>query len=172
MATHRIPVLGDVNMDSGVFLATVGSQITAAASPSVGSQLCYVLNDGGANEGIYFDFPIPKNYVGSPVLVARGILDGAPGAADVLSLGFRKRAVANNESADGTFDVEQIGSRTIGSSGDNYTDEDEIEITINLTAGDYSVDDSVYGYLYINASATTYAGNLLLKNVLLQYADA
>lgn len=172
MATHRIPILGDVALDTTVFLATVGSQITAAAPPSVGSHLCYVLNDGGADEGIYFDFPIPKNYVGSPVLVVRGILDGAPGAADVLGLGFRKRAVADNESADGTFDAEQLGNKSIGSGGLNYADEDEIEITISLTAGDYSVDDTVYGYLYLDASVTTYAGNFLLTNVLLQYVDA
>jgi hypothetical protein len=172
MATHRIPVLSDAGLDTGVFLSTVGAQITAATAPSVGSQLCYVMNDGGADEGIYFSFPIPKNYVGSPVLVARGILDGAPGASDVLGLGFRKRAVANNEAADGTFDAEQTGSRTIGSSGDNYADEDEIEITISLTAGDYSVDDTVYGYLYVDASVATYVGNLLLKDVLFQYADA
>lgn len=171
MATHRISVLSDVALDTTVFLATVGSQITAATAPSVGSQLCYVMNDGGADEGIYFSFPIPKNYVGSPVLVMRGILDGAPGASDVLGLGFRKRAVADNEAADGTFDAEQLGNKSIGSGGLNYADEDEIEITISLTAGDYSVDDTVYGYLFIDASVTTYAGNLLLKDVLFQYAD-
>lgn len=172
MATHRIPILADAALDAGVSLSTVGAQITAAAAPSVGTQLCYVLKDGGADQGIHFSFSIPKNYVGSPVLVARGILDGAPGASDVLGLGFRKRAVANNEAADGTFDAEQTGSRTIGSGGDNYADEDEIEITISLTAGDYAVDDAVYGYLYVDASATNYAGNFLLKDVLLQYADA
>lgn len=172
MATHRISILGDVALDTGVALSTVGAQITAAAAPSIGSQLCYVLNDGGADEGVHFSFSIPKNYVGSPVLVARGILDGAPGASDVLGLGFRKRAVADNEAADGTFDAEQLGNKSIGSGGLNYADEDEIEITITLTAGDYSVDDTVYGYLYIDASVTAYAGNLLLKDVLFQYADA
>jgi hypothetical protein len=171
VATHRIPVLSEAALDVGIPLSTVGAQITAATAPSIGTQLCYVFNDGGVDKGIYFSFSIPKNFVGSPVLVVRGILDGAPGSTDVLGLAARKRAVANNEAADGTFDAEQTGSQTVGSSGANYADEDEIEITINLTAGDYAVDDTVYEYLYIDASVTTYAGNFLLKDILFQYAD-
>ena len=171
MATHRWPALGDVALDAGVSLVTVGSQITAATAPSVGTQLCYLLSDGGADRGIHSDFDVPKNYVGSPVAVIRGILDGTPGASDVLGLGIRKRAVADNEAADGTFDAEQLGNKSIGSGGLNYADEDEIEITINLTAGDYSVDDKVYYTLFIDASVNTYAGNFLLKGVSFQYAD-
>jgi hypothetical protein len=172
MATHRFPALNDPKPDTGVFTSLVSAQITAATSPSIGDQFCWVMADGGADEGLHFWFSIPKNYVGSPVLVIRGVLDGAPGASDTLGFGFRKRAVANNEAADGTFDAEQTVSSTIGSSGSNHADEDEIELSITLTAGDYAVDDMVYGYLYIDASGTTYAGNFLLKGVFLQYADA
>jgi hypothetical protein len=161
-----------VNQDSGVPTDLVGNQITAATDPSIATQTCWVLADGGSDEGVYVRFNIPKNYVGSPVLVVSCILDGTPGASDTLAFGFRKRAVANNEAADGTFDAEQTGSQTIGSSGTNHADEDLCESTITLTAGDYAVDDQVYGWVYIDASGTSYAGNALLTDVQLQYADA
>src|SRR3989304_2587753 len=143
MATHRIDIIGaGVLPDSGVFFDRIGNQITAAATPSVGDLLAMGMNDGGADEGFKGNFLIPKNYVGTPTLVVRGILDGAPGAADILATGFRKRAVANNEVADGTFDAEQIASATIGSNGSAHSDEDEVELSITLTAGDYAVDDT------------------------------
>jgi hypothetical protein len=172
MATHRISVLGGEKPDAGVPLDQVSGQITAAAAPSVGSLLAYVLADGGADEGVYIAFHIPKNYVGTPKLVVRGILDGAPGASDVLAFTFRKRAVANNEAADGAFDAEQTSSATIGSGGSAHADEDFIEQSITLTAGDYAVDDLVMGYLAIDASVNTYAGNFLLLDLNFEYTDA
>lgn len=174
MATFRKSVLGFTAVpESTVFPDLVANQITEATAPSVGSQLCYVMADGGADEGIYVSFQIPKNYVGTPKIVLKGILDGAPGAGDDLGFGFRKRAVANNESSDGTFDAEQTVQNTdIGSTGSNFSDEDLYEASIALTAGDYAVDDIVHGYVYIDASGTTYAGNVLLVSVEFEYTDA
>jgi hypothetical protein len=171
MATFRKPIQ-IVKPDANVFPDLVANQITEAASPSIGDLIAYVMADGGADEGVYVRFSIPKNYVGSPVLVVRGILDGTPGASETLGFGFRKRAVANNESADGSFDAEQTASETIGSSGTNHADEDFYEETISLTAGDYAVDDEVFGYLYLDTSGTTYGGSFLLTSLYLQYADA
>jgi len=174
MATLRKSVLGFTALpEAGVFPDTVANQITEATAPSVGSQLCFVLADGGADEGIYFSFKIPKNFVSAPKIVVTGILDGAPGATDTLGFGFRKRAVANNESADGTYDAEEVVTSVIGATGgSSHSDEDSIELSITLTAGDYAVDDIVYGYLYIDASGTTYAGNFLLTEVEFEWADA
>lgn len=173
MATHRMDIRGpDDLLESGVYQDRVGNQITAAAAPSVGSQLALLLADGGTDLGWYGEFLVPKNYVGTPKIVIRGILDGAPGASDTLGFGFRKRAVANNEAADGTFDAEQAVSSTIGSSGSAHSDEDEVELSITLTAGDYAVDDSVYYYLYIDATGTSYTGNFLLTGAYFEYADA
>lgn len=172
MATHRKKVQ-ITNQDAGVSTDTVGNQITAATAPSIGNQTCFVLADGGADEGVYVKFSVPQNYVGTPLLVIRGVLDGAPGAGDDLGFGFRKRAVASNEAADGTFDAEQTAQDTdIGSTGTNFSNEDLYEETITLTGGDYAVGDEVYGYVYIDASGTTYAGNFLLTSVEFQYADA
>lgn len=172
MATFRKPVRIDAP-DSGVPMDLVSNQITSSALPSIGAQRCYVLADGGSDEGVYCRFTVPKNYVGSPVLVVRGVLDGAPSNGDDLGFAFRKRAVANNESADGTFDAEQTVQNTdIGGTGSAFSNEDLYEASITLTAGDFAVDDEVYGYLVIDASGTTYAGNFLLTSIEFQYADA
>lgn len=173
MATVRKGILSSgIIPDTGVFQDRVGNQITAAATPSVGDVLAFVLADGGSDEGLKGSFMVPKNYVGTPVCVIRGVLDGAPGASDTLGFGFRKRAVANNESADGTFDAEQTVSTTIGSNGTNHSNEDEIELTITLTGSDFSVDDMVYYYVYIDASGTSYAGNFLLTGCFFEYVNA
>ena len=172
MATYRMRIQGpNLLPDSGVFFDRIGNQITAAATPSVGDLLAMVMADGGADEGYKDSFLIPKNYVGSPKCVLRAVLDGTPGAADILATGFRKRAVANNESADGTFDAEEIASATIGSNGSGHADEDEVELSITLTAGDYAVDDSVYFYVYLDASVMTYAGNVLVTGIFFEYTD-
>lgn len=170
MATIRIPV-DIVNQDAGVGSDTVANQITEATAPSVGTQPCWVLADGGSDEGVYVRWEVPQNYSGTPVLVIKGILDGAPSAGHTLGFGVRPRAVADNEAADGTFDAEQTASATIGSSGSNHSDEDLYEETITLT-GTYAAGDQVYAYVYIDASATDYTGNFLLTDILFQYADS
>lgn len=152
-------------------LDLVSNQLSSAAAPSVGNLLAYVLADGGSDEGVYVKWTVPKNYVGTPVLVIRGILDGAPSAGDDLAFGVRPRAVADNEAADGTFDAEQTAQVTDLSS---WANEDEYEETITLT-GTYAADDSVYAYVYLDASGTTYTGNFLLladDSIFFQYSDA
>lgn len=172
MALHRKSIINHTMLpDAGVFQDRIGNQITAATAPSVGGLLAYVVADGGADEGWQGSFSIPKNYVGTPKIVVKGILDGAPGASDTLGFGFRKRAVANNESADGTFDAEQVISATIGSGGSAHADEDMFELLITLTAGDYAIDDEVFYYFYVDASGTSYVGNVLITRVEFEYTD-
>lgn len=171
MSTFRKPIQ-IVAVDTTVFPDLVSNQITAAATPSIGDLVAYVMNDAGSDEGVRGRFSIPKNFVGTPKLVVKGILDGAVGATDTLGFGVRKRAVANNEAADGSFDAEQTVSATIGATGgSSHSDEDLIELSITLTAGDYAVDDEVFVYVYIDASGTTYAGNFLLLAVEFEYTD-
>jgi hypothetical protein len=172
MATFRRSILGGARPETAVPMDLVSNQITSATLPSVGAVGCYVFTDGGTDIGIYGRFSIPNNYVGTPLVVAKGVLDGTPGASEVLAVGFRKRAVADNEAADGTFDAEQINSITIGSSGTNHANEDLIEITVTLTGADYAVGDEVFFYFFLDASVNTYAGNFLLTALEFQYADA
>lgn len=170
MATLRMPIKIS-SLDSGVPLDLVSNQITSATAPSVGNLVLPVLADGGSDEGVYVSFSVPKNYVGTPKLVVKGILDGAPGASDTLGWGARELIAANNATADGTFAAEQTVSATIGSGGTNHSNEDLIEQVIDLT-GTYVVDSDVSMYVYLDASGTSYAGNVLLKSVEFQYADA
>lgn len=174
MATLRQDIIGPSMLpESGVFLDRVGNQITAVAAPSVGSQLAVVMADGGSDEGFYDNFEVKKNYVGTGKIIVKGILDGAPGAADTLGFGFRGRPVADNEAADGTYNAEDIASATIGSNDLNYSNEDMLEMSITLSnLGTLAVDDTVYYYFYIDASATSYTGNFLLTSLEFEYSDA
>jgi hypothetical protein len=178
MATQQWSILGDETPDPGVPLDLISNQITAAGAPSIGRNLAYVMADGGADEGFSGSFDVPPTYVGSPVLIIKGVLDGTPGAAQTLQFGFRKRANANNEAADGTFDAEQtsqVSGRAddlVGSNGAGYADEDLAVFEIALTAGDYAAGDCVEYYFYVDSSGTDYAGNFLPRSILFQYSDA
>lgn len=170
MATLRQPVL-ITGPDANVFPDKIGNQITA--SNEIGNLMCYVLADGAADNGVYAQFSVPKNYVGSAVLVIKGILDGAPSAAHVLGFGVTGLARADNEASDTAFGSQDIASATIGSSGSNHADEDYYEETITLTnLGTLAVDDQVYLYAYLDVSVTDYTGNFLLTALEFQYADA
>ena len=172
MSTLRIPV-EIIRPDSTAFLDLIANQITEATSPSIGDLTCYVLVDGAADNGVYGRFSIPQNFVGTPKLVMRAVLDGSPGAADILGTGVRKRAVANNEAADGTFDAQELSAASvIGSNSLAYSDEDFIEQMIDLSAANYAVGDDVFFYFFLDVSVTTYAGNVLLLGLEFQYADA
>jgi hypothetical protein len=158
--------------DAGVSPDTVGGQITTDADPSIGRIGCYVLADGGVDEGFTLHFRVPDPYVGSPVVVIEGVLDGAPGAADTLGFGFRKRVLTDNAAAYNTLDAEQLASATIGSGGLDYADRDYLVMLIPLTGAVFATGNRVIGYVFLDSSATTYTGNFLPLDVRFQYADA
>lgn len=140
---------------------------------TIGNQTGYLVVDAGSDVGLHCRVEIPKNYVGSPVLVVRGILDGAPGASDTLGFGCTGIARADNETVDAAYGSEDAASATIGSGGTAHSDEDQYEETITLTnLGAPAVDDTLYLYVYLDASATSYAGNFIFTSIQLQYSDA
>lgn len=158
----RISILGNEQPDASVFPDLVSNQLTVAAAPSVGGQRVWVMPSSASNLGVQGRFAVPATPTTASVIVS-GILDGAPGATDTLAFGFRKRAVADNEPADGTFDAEQFVQVTIGN---NYLDEDRFAFSIALTAADYAENDEVYFWLYRRTTGTSYTGNVLLTDVL------
>lgn len=175
MATHQIPVC-IVKSDATVPLDLIANQITESATPSIGDLLAYVLADNvTADEGLWVKWTVPQNYVGTPVLVVRGILDGAPSAGHTLGFGCRLIAVADNETADATFTAEETtGADIVGSSGSNHADEDEYQNTITLGAT-FAAGDSVYAYVYLDISNTDYTGNVLMVAddcIFFRYNDA
>lgn len=171
MATLRKSVKIE-SVDAGVSPSRIANELSLT-NATIGNLPCWVLADGGSDEGVYAKVEIPKNYVGSAVLAIKGILDGTPGASDTLGFGVTGLARADNEPVDTAFGSEDAASATIGSNGSNHANEDLYEETITLTnLGTLAVDDELYLYVYLDASGTTYAGNFLLNSIELQYADA
>lgn len=170
MATHTTHVLVE-RPDANCFPDLVSNQITA--TNEIGNHLAYVLADGGADEGVYASFTVPENYVSTPVLVIKGILDGAPGASDTLGFGIKGLSRADNEATDTAYSTEDIASATIGSSGTGHSDEDAYieEIPLSNLSG-LAPGEEVSCYVFLDASATSYVGNFLLRTLRFKYADA
>lgn len=169
MATFDYPIIGPTTLPaSGVWFDRVGNQI--AAANEVGNQLCIVMEAVGADEGFYGSFNVPQNYVGTPVIVVKGILDGAPGANVDLGFAIQGIAIADNESADQAYNAEDAAQDT---DIDDYVDEDLYEETISLSNfGTLAAGDTALFYFIIDDSGTTYAGNFLLTDLIFRYADA
>ena len=172
MATIRLPILGVQTIpdsSENVYIAPINSILTiGAATRPPGAELAIVMPDpGAADEGFYGKFSVPKDYVGSPVLVIRGILSGTVGAT-TLQFGFQKRALADNEAFDGDYDAEV----TAGATTSGWADEDVYEETISLTAGDFAVDDDVFFYLYRDGGTDDWTGTFLCTGVFFEYSDA
>ncbi len=164
----RKSILRQPNLDTGVFEDRIANQLTTSVSPSFGDVIAIFLADGGTDEGFKDQLQVPAGTMTN--IVATGYLDGAPAAANTLAIGFRKRAIADNEAGDGAMDAEQTsGAVIIGSDDLGYSDEDKIEIKIPITAADYTENDSVPYYFFIDASGTSYVGNFALTELELEY---
>lgn len=168
MATHRLPILGPGTVpDDGVYINKVKNELTLTGAD--GEELCFVMPDpnGGGDHGVWGKFAVPKNYVGTPVLVIRGIIDGTVGATNV-GFGVTMLGRADNEAYDTAIGTEATASFTSNS----YADEDVFEETITITET-LAVDDDVTFHLYIDDSvATPFTGNILMTGLFLQYSDA
>ena len=169
MATHRLPLdILSGNLSSGVFRTLVKTQLSLASAP--GNEICVVMSDpaGGGDAGVYGSFSVPKNYVGSPVLVIRGILDGAP--TNALPFGAQMKPLANSEAYDAALGTEDTASN---STWTGYADEDVYEETITLSNVTLAVDDDVDFFFYWDDSVgSPWSGNFLLTRLALQYSDS
>ena len=165
MATHELPIIGHTVMpQSGVYWDKVGNQVTA--TNEFGNQLSIVMADGGTDEGFYGSFTVPQNYVGTPKVVVKGILDGAMSSV-TLQFGIQGITKADNEAVDAAYSAEDTGNNS-----DDHADEDLVVVTITLSNfTGFAVGDTVFYYFFIDATGT-YAGNFLLTDLLFQYADA
>lgn len=159
-----------VSMDDGVAYTELGQLLTLVSLPSMANQPCYVLLATAADNGVYVRFDIPQQGYGTaPQMRLKGFFSGAPSAGDDLGFGMRKRAIANNESADGTFDPEETTQNTdIGA----WADEDMYEAVIPLTAADYQAGDQVGAYVYVVDTLTNYGGQFLLTSAIFEFTDA
>ena len=170
MATHDLPILGlaTVPDTSGdVSIAPISTELALANAP--GNELCVVLPAAAtisADTGFYGRFTIPQNYVGTPVLVIRGILDGAPSSL-VIAFGVQMKPLADNEAFDVVLEAQGIAS----ASSVSQVDEDVYEETISL-GNTFAVADGVNYFFFIDDSAHTYTGKFLLTGLFFRYNDA
>ena len=167
MATFRLPILGAQTVpDDGPFFAPINTQITAGTVD--GSELALVLDcDPASDLGCRGGFHVPKNYVGSPVLVIRGIVDGTVGTEDI-HVAMTLLGRADNEAYDTAHEAED----TANFQSNAYADEDVFEETIALTVT-LAVDDDVNFHFYVDSSGgTPFTGNILVTGLFFQYSDA
>ena len=169
MAQQDISVLGLNTIPDGsgdVWVAPVNTELTLASAP--GNELCVVLPASGSistDTGIYGKFTVPQNYDGAPVLVIRGILNGAP-SSEVIAFGVQMKPLADDEAYDAAFHTQDIAS----ASSVSQADEDVYEENITLTnSGPFAISDDVDFFFYIDDSVHTYTGTFLLTGLFFRY---
>lgn len=159
--------------DANVFPSKISDQITA--TNEIGNHLCYVLQDGGVDEGVYCSLVVPADYVGSPAVVVGTLLAGTPGASDTIGFGVKGLSVADNEAMDAAYGAEDTSSGTVGSTGSNHANEDRHTKTITLSnLSGIAPGEEISFYAFLDSSATSYIGKVLLRpaGVRFQYANS
>lgn len=167
MATFQMPILNNtINFDAGVYPSTMAAEMTLTNSKA--TSVIVMPYPTGADVGLMGAFTIPQNYVGTPVFVIRCIIDGAP--ANTMGFGVQQICIDDNDSADVAYEAEDTASNATWT---GYADEDLYEETITITpTATYNAGDVVFWYLYRDDSVDTTTLNVLLVDVLFQYADA
>jgi hypothetical protein len=172
MASHRLPILGwpmrpddtgDCFLEPYDILATndVWDRLVLrmgrdnAAQPTV-------------RAGVHGGFAVPKNYVGTAVLV---IVWTATLTSGNVVFDFEYRTVAGND----TTSLDQSGteeSMTVTDAAPGAAHR-RLEATINLTSANFAVDDEVEFFFARDGTdaADTMAGSALLFGLYLQFAD-
>jgi hypothetical protein len=168
MATHRIPIIGAMTVPDSTgecYFDNVNNQMTLGTSAA--RNLVVVLKDPTADTGFYGSFTVPKNYVGTPVIVVRGILDGTVGATSA-DFEFSYVALADNES----FEAGWVESVTFNSGNTNgWADEDVIEVSGSCSAN-FAVDDDVFFYFKRDQGTDDFVGDFHVTGLFFQYADS
>lgn len=168
MATHDLPILGHaLTLDALVYVQKVKNELSLANAP--GEELVIVLPAAAtisADTGIRGNFRVPQNYVGTPILVVQGLLDGAPTTL-VIAFGVQMSPLADDEAYDAALGTQSIASDSTVSQVDEDVYEELITIGDTLAVGDL-----VTFFFYIDDSAHTYTGLFLLTGLFFRYNDA
>lgn len=169
MATFQLPILGmtlGLDASGDIYPSILNVEMTLTNAKL---QQCIVMEyPTGSDIGFEVAFTVPQNYAGTPVLVIKGVLDGAP--ANVLAFGAQQLSRDDNEAVDTVYEAEDTASN---STWTDYADEDMYEETITLTpAAAYVVGDTVLLKFYRDDSVDTTTFNFLLTDLLFQYADS
>ncbi len=167
MATLEKPIpLGNPDTSGDIYPSTLDTELAMANAKL---QPCMVMEfPTGSDIGLETSVVVPQNYVGTSLLVIRGVIDGAP--ANVLAFGCLQLSRDDSESADAAYEAEDLANNNAWG---GYADEDFYEETITLTpAAAYVAGDTILINLFRDDSVDTTAWNFLLTSLALRYDDA
>jgi hypothetical protein len=173
MASHRLPILGWATRpdDTGDCFP---EPYDILATNDVWDRLIFRMGRDNAAQptvrgGIHGGFAVPKNYVGTAVLV---IVWTATLTTGNVVFDFEYRTVAGND----TTSLDQAGTEesvTVTDTAPGAAHR-RLEATVNLASANFAVDDEVQFFFARDGAdaADTMAGSALLFGIYFQYADA
>ena len=170
MATHDIPILGPFTVpdSSGTcFLQPIEVGVATVAANL--DMLAFTMNfPTGSDLGLFGKFNIPQNYSGTPVLVIRGVIEGA---ANTLAFGVEcVGGVADKETVDAAFEAEDLASNATWT---GYADEEMYLETITMTpAAAYVAGDEVFFHFFRDDSVDDTTFDFHLTGLFFRYNDA
>jgi hypothetical protein len=172
MATHEIPILGSMTAPDAtgkVFFEPLETAMSLGTA-TLGTLLGITMQApaGAGDDGLYGNFTVPQNYVGTPVLVIRGYIGEA---ANSLGFGISYQpALADSESLEQAFDTEDVVTNATWT---GYAAEDLYEETISLTpAAAFVAGDIVNFFFFRDDSGDNQTGEFHLASLALRYSDA
>jgi len=174
MATYRLPILGWSARpdDTGDCYITPYDTV---ATNDVWDRLVVVMGAAAAAQptlraGFHGGFAIPKNYVGTAVLVAVWTASVTAGAV-VFDFEYRAVGGSDTESLDQTGTQESV---TVTAAAAPSAAHERMETTVALTSANFAVDDTVSFFFARDGTdaADAKAGSVFLFDLLLQYSDA
>lgn len=170
MATHDLPIMNAsfAPDSSGDIFPTPLEVALTLATAALGSDQCFtMLAPTGSDIGFNGHFKRPKVYVGSPVLVIRGILAEA---ANTLAFGFQQFEAGHSGSIDTAYETEDLVNNATWT---GLAVNDEFEALITITPGSgYSDGGMIYWSFYRDDSVDSQTGDFHLTGLFFRYNDA
>lgn len=152
--------------DTGVYISKLTSQM---ALTNVKNQICVVMPfPTGSDLGFEVAFTVPQYYSSSPVLVARGVIDGTP--ANTFGIGAQLLQVAASATIDAAYEAEDTASNGTWT---GYADEEIYTLSITLTPSSaFVAGNTVFIKFYRDDSVDSTTWDFLLLDLLFQYTEA
>jgi hypothetical protein len=170
MSTHQLTIVkgsgGAMPDTSGdIYPSTLNAELTMANAKY--QEVMVMEYPTGSDIGFSCLFTIPQNYVGTPELVIKGVLDGSP--SNVLAFGAQQLSRDDSESVDTAYETEDLASN---STWTGYADEEMYEEVITLTPGSaYTAGDTILIWFFRDDNVDTTTFNFLLTELIFQYSD-
>lgn len=168
MSTHRLSLLNHtLSLGTGgkMYLSPIDTQLTMTNAKK---SLAFVMEfPVGADVDCELSFDVPQDYVGTPVLIIKGILNGTP--ASTLAFGADTVQVDDSETVDVAFADTDLANN---STWTGYADEDFYEETITITPTvAFVAGREVFLKFYRDDSVDTSTFDFLLTQLLFEYSD-